>query len=37
LERTRGAVFVDRRRESMNRDKVASVGTTLPHAAQLGR
>jgi hypothetical protein len=36
LERTRGLVFVGRRRESMNLDKAASVGSTHPRAAQLG-
>jgi hypothetical protein len=37
LERTRGVVFVGRRRESMNLDQSASFGALLPRTAQLGR
>jgi hypothetical protein len=37
LERTRGLVFVRRRRESMNLDQSASFGASLPRAAQLPR
>jgi hypothetical protein len=36
LEQTRGVVFVRLRKESMNRDKVASAGPGRPRAAQLG-
>jgi hypothetical protein len=35
INRTRGIVFVDRGRESMRWDKVASVRSPLPRATQL--
>jgi hypothetical protein len=35
LERTRVLVFVERRRESMSWDKVASMSPARPRAAQL--